>query len=429
MHLLTPEEARDALAARCRSRTWSAPRSCRPTARPTRRHHAGAGQGRAHGRRRASRGLAVTGVEIDRGRVIAVMTAAGRDRCEKVVICAGQWTRQLARMAGVNVPLVSVQHQYLITEPIPGVRRDLPTLRDPDRLTYYKEEVGGLVMGGYEPNPKPWAERRRAGAISRSSCSTPDWDHFEPTMELALGAGPGARHGRRQAADQRARELHPRWQLHHRRGAGDRAGTSSAPASTPSASPRRRRRHGARRMGRQGRAALRRLAGRHPPLRRAASPTPDWVRTRTLEAYGKHYTMAWPFEEYDAAGRAPLAALPAAAGAGRRASARSSAGSGPTGSPLPGEEPPTSTATGGRTGSRPWGASTVRRASGSALFDQTSFAKFLLVGGTPRRAVVALRQRRRQAAGEPGLHADAQRQGRHRVRPDRGAARRDGSTS
>ena len=70
------------------------------------------------------------------------------------------------------MPLVSVQHQYLITERIEGVTPDLPTLRDPDRLTYYKEEVGGLVMGGYEPNPKPWAEdgRRRT---SPSGCSTP----------------------------------------------------------------------------------------------------------------------------------------------------------------------------------------------------------------------------------------------------------------
>ena len=52
-----------------------------------------------------------------------------------------------------------MQHQYIVTEPIAGVTADLPTLRDPDRLTYFKEEVGGLVMGGYEPNPMPWAER------------------------------------------------------------------------------------------------------------------------------------------------------------------------------------------------------------------------------------------------------------------------------
>jgi 4-methylaminobutanoate oxidase (formaldehyde-forming) len=65
----------------------------------------------------------------------------------------------IGALAGVNVPLVSVQHQYLITEPIPGVPRSLPTLRDPDRLIYFKEEVGGLVMGGYEPNPIAWAQR------------------------------------------------------------------------------------------------------------------------------------------------------------------------------------------------------------------------------------------------------------------------------
>ena len=78
-----------------------------------------------------------------------------RRSCSAPASGRGRWRR----LAGVNVPLVSVQHQYLITEPIAGVTPGLPTLRDPDRLTYYKEEVGGLVMGGYEPNPMPWAER------------------------------------------------------------------------------------------------------------------------------------------------------------------------------------------------------------------------------------------------------------------------------
>ena len=68
-------------------------------------------------------------------------------------------------MAGVNIPLVSVQHHYAITEPIEGVTPTLPTIRDPDRLTYYKEEVGGLIVGGYEPNPVPWAERRHSGGL------------------------------------------------------------------------------------------------------------------------------------------------------------------------------------------------------------------------------------------------------------------------
>src|SRR3546814_1779411 len=90
-------------------------------------------------------------------KVTAVVTDKWRIDCDVVVCCAGHWTRALAATVGVNVPLVSVEHQYMVTEPIPGVPSKLPTLRDPDRLTYYKEEVGGLVMGGYEPNPIPWA--------------------------------------------------------------------------------------------------------------------------------------------------------------------------------------------------------------------------------------------------------------------------------
>ena len=134
-------------------------------------------------------GVAVTGFELELGRVRAVLTSAGRIACEKVVLCAGQWTRALAALAGVNVPLVSVQHQYIVTEPIAGVTPGLPTLRDPDRLTYYKEEVGGLVMGGYEPNPKPWAERGLPERFEFQLLDE-DWDHFEPIMELALGRVP-----------------------------------------------------------------------------------------------------------------------------------------------------------------------------------------------------------------------------------------------
>jgi sarcosine dehydrogenase len=73
------------------------------------------------------------------------------------------------RDRGVNVPLVSVEHQYMITERIEGVTPNLPTLRDPDRLTYWKEEVGGLVWGGYEPNPKPWAQNGIPKAFTSNS--------------------------------------------------------------------------------------------------------------------------------------------------------------------------------------------------------------------------------------------------------------------
>jgi 4-methylaminobutanoate oxidase (formaldehyde-forming) len=72
-----------------------------------------------------------------------------------------------------------------ITDAIPGIERGLPTLRDPDRLTYYKEDVGGLVMGGYEPNPRPWA-LDGFPTISISSCWHRTGDHFQPILDLAM---------------------------------------------------------------------------------------------------------------------------------------------------------------------------------------------------------------------------------------------------
>jgi len=76
-------------------------------------------------------GVAVTGFELELGTLRAVVTDQRPIACEKVVLCAGQWTRALAALAGVNVPLVSVQHQYVITEPVPGAGStvDIPTVR------------------------------------------------------------------------------------------------------------------------------------------------------------------------------------------------------------------------------------------------------------------------------------------------------------
>ena len=110
-------------------------------------------------------GVRVTGFDMKDGRIIAVKTDQGDIACEKVVNCAGQWARQVGAMAGINVPLQPVKHQYIITEKIEGLATDAPTIRDPDRRTYFKEEVGGLVMGGYEPNPQRLDDRRRAGRL------------------------------------------------------------------------------------------------------------------------------------------------------------------------------------------------------------------------------------------------------------------------
>ena len=110
--------------------------------------------------------------------------------CEVVVNCCGQWAREIGRARRRRrCRCTSVQHQYLITEPIAGVPRNLPTLRDPDRLIYFKEEVGGLVMGGYEPNPIAWAVDGIPPGFHFTLLEN-DWDHFEPMMEQALARVP-----------------------------------------------------------------------------------------------------------------------------------------------------------------------------------------------------------------------------------------------
>ena len=99
----------------------------------------------------------VTGIEMRDGRVVAVETDAGRIECEVVVNAAGMYAPELARMVGVDLPIIPYGHQYLITEPFAPPLEPLPTLRDPDNLIYFRTEVGGLVMGGYERKPAPWA--------------------------------------------------------------------------------------------------------------------------------------------------------------------------------------------------------------------------------------------------------------------------------
>ena len=99
----------------------------------------------------------VTGIETRDGRVIAVETDKGRVECEVVVDAAGMYAPEVARLVGVDLPIIPFGHQYLITEPFDPPLEPLPTLRDPDNLVYFRTEVGGLVMGGYERKPAPWA--------------------------------------------------------------------------------------------------------------------------------------------------------------------------------------------------------------------------------------------------------------------------------
>jgi glycine cleavage system aminomethyltransferase T/glycine/D-amino acid oxidase-like deaminating enzyme len=123
----------------------------------------------------AVRGGSVTGVETDRGAIEA----------DVVVNCAGQWAKAIGALCGVTVPLHSAEHFYVVTEQIEGVHRNLPILRDPDGYTYFKEEVGGLVVGGFEPDAKPWVAPDQLPYPFEFQLLKEDWDHFSVLMESA----------------------------------------------------------------------------------------------------------------------------------------------------------------------------------------------------------------------------------------------------
>jgi heterotetrameric sarcosine oxidase gamma subunit len=241
-------------------------------------------------------GVKVTGIEVEDGRLRAVVTDEARVACDKVVICAGQWSRELGRIAGVNVPLVSVQHQYLITENIGGVTPNLPTLRDPDRLTYWKEEVGGLVMGGYEPNPKPWATEGLPQNFEFQLLED-DLDHFEPLLELAIGRVPAMQTAGIKEFINGPESFTPDGNFI----LGEAPEVSGVYVGAGFNA------FGIAAGGGAGMVLAEWVAKGEPPydlwpvdIRRFGRNHLDtsWVRTRTLEAYAKHYTMAWPFEEY-----------------------------------------------------------------------------------------------------------------------------------
>ena len=128
---------------------------------------------------------AVTAIRTRGGAVAGVGTSRGDIACEVVVNCAGMWARDLGAMAGVAVPLHASEHFYIVTEPMDGVTADLPVLRDPDGHIYVREEVGGLLMGGFEPVAKPWG-MEGIPADFAFSLLPEDWDHFQVLMEQAI---------------------------------------------------------------------------------------------------------------------------------------------------------------------------------------------------------------------------------------------------
>jgi len=128
---------------------------------------------------------AVIGINHNDGRVTGVVTEKGDIEAEIVVNCAGLWGRELGKLAGVNVPLQAAEHYYLLTEPIEGVHPDLPIIEDFGRYAYFREEVGGLLVGFFEPVAAPWGMDGIPKDFSFGELK-PDWDRMMPFIDTAM---------------------------------------------------------------------------------------------------------------------------------------------------------------------------------------------------------------------------------------------------
>ena len=126
----------------------------------------------------------VTAIDVERGRVRGVQTDKGAIEADVVVNAGGMFAGEIGQLAGVNVPIVPMAHEYLVTRPT-GVPADVPTMRDPSLLVYFRGESGGLVMGGYERHPAPWGLDGIPGDFN-GKLLPEDWERFEELMANAV---------------------------------------------------------------------------------------------------------------------------------------------------------------------------------------------------------------------------------------------------
>ena len=126
----------------------------------------------------------VTGITVERGEVTGVETDKGMIETAIVINAGGMYAREIGDLAGVNVPIIPMAHEYLVLEPS-GLPTDMPTMRDPSLLVYFRPESGGLIMGGYERNCAPWS-LDGIPADFNGKLLEEDWPRFEELMENAI---------------------------------------------------------------------------------------------------------------------------------------------------------------------------------------------------------------------------------------------------
>jgi glycine/D-amino acid oxidase-like deaminating enzyme/glycine cleavage system aminomethyltransferase T len=234
---------------------------------------------------------------VRRNREFTLDTTNGPLQCETFVNCAGQWARQLGALSGVNVPLHSAEHFYIVTEPIAGVHPMLPVMRDPDGFIYFKEEVGGLVMGGFEPVAKPWGMDGIPDKFEFELLPE-DWEQFEPLMKAAMHRVPALETAGVKMLLNGPESFTPDGnfilgEAPELRNYFVAAGFNSAGIANAAGA---------------GKLLAEWIAGGEAPMdlfevdiRRfgAFAADPQWLKARTVETLGLHYAMRWPRHELE----------------------------------------------------------------------------------------------------------------------------------
>ncbi len=318
--------------------------------------------------------------------VVGVYTSHGDVDAEIVVNCAGQWANALAARIDVTVPLHSAEHFYVVTDQIDGIHPDLPILRDPDGYTYFKEEVGGLVVGGFEPEAKPWVAPDQIPDPFQFQLLDEDWEHFSVLMDSALERLPVLKETGIRKFYNGPESFTPDNQFilgeaPDVRGFFVGAGFNSVGIAT---------------AGGAGKALAEWIVDGEPSLdlltvdiRRFAPFQGDhgWLRARVGEVLGLHYAIPWPNREFDTA--RPLRTSPAYE---RLADANAGFGSKMGWEranffAAPGEDPAIEYGW-GRQNWHPWTAAEQRATrEAAAVFDQTSFSKYVVSGADAEAAL------------------------------------------
>jgi 4-methylaminobutanoate oxidase (formaldehyde-forming) len=151
-------------------------------------------EGARRGGARIFEGVRVMGIQLDRGAVRGVDTEQGAIEAEVIVNAGGMYAPEIGAMAGLTLPLIPMAHQYLLARIKDAIPEELPTMRDPDLLVYFRRDANGLVMGGYERNPAPWGLDGIAPDFNNRLLPE-DWSRFEPLSQNAIKRVPSLEHG------------------------------------------------------------------------------------------------------------------------------------------------------------------------------------------------------------------------------------------